>query len=111
MIAMPGDRRDEDIRVFGAIAGQTFDEVIIREDSDTRDRARGEVAAILQEALLDAGLAPERVTIETDEASAMRLTLDRARPGKLAVLLVDDPALAWKEGTAHSHDGARAAVA
>jgi cyanophycin synthetase len=110
MIAMPGDRRDEDIRAFGAIAARTFDEVIIREDSDTRDRARGEVAAILQGALLDAGLAPERVTIETDEARAMRLTLDRARPGELAVLLVDDPALAWQEVTAYSRDGARAQV-
>jgi len=33
MIAIPGDRRDEDIRAFGRIAGGAFDGVIVREDT------------------------------------------------------------------------------
>ena len=39
MIAMPGDRRDEDIAAFGALAGHLFDEVIVREDRRPRRRA------------------------------------------------------------------------
>jgi cyanophycin synthetase len=97
VIAMPGDRRDEDIRAFAQVAARTFDEVIVREDAHTRGRARGEVASLMRDALVESGLAPERVAIETDELAAIRATLDRLEPDQLAVLLVDRPGLAWAE--------------
>ncbi|MGH9173424.1 MAG: Mur ligase family protein, partial [Vicinamibacterales bacterium] len=43
MIAMPGDRRNEDIHRFGAIAAGMFDDIVIREDANPRGRERGEV--------------------------------------------------------------------
>ena len=36
VIAAAGDRRDEDIRELGRIAGRTFDEIIIRQDKNLR---------------------------------------------------------------------------
>ena len=48
-------------------------------------------------ALLENYVAGRRVAIETDEVKAVRATLDRLRPGELAVLLVDRPGLAWAE--------------
>ena len=69
----------------------------MREDAHTRGRARGEVASLLRDTLVVSGLAPERVTIETDELTAIRSTLDRLEPDQLAVLLVDRPGLAWAE--------------
>src|SRR3954454_8308108 len=44
VIAMPGDRQDEDIAAFGKLAATFFDELIIREDTNRRGRDRGEVA-------------------------------------------------------------------
>ena len=60
VITVPGDRRDEDARAFGLLAGQIFDEVVIREDENPRGRARGEMAALLRQAVLDAGLPANR---------------------------------------------------
>ena len=41
MIGIPGDRRDEDQREYGAIAAGAFDEIIVREDKNLRGRAAG----------------------------------------------------------------------
>jgi cyanophycin synthetase len=40
VIQMAGDRRDEDIAAFGQLAGQTFDELVIREPLPKFQRAR-----------------------------------------------------------------------
>ncbi len=104
MIAIPGDRRDEDIHAFGLIAGRAFDEVIVREDRNTRGRTRGEVAGLLRAALLEAGLDPARISVETEEHHAFRQALERTRPEQLTVLLVDHPATTWAELTAYLED-------
>ncbi len=44
VIGIPGDRRDDDQREYGAIAAGAFDEVIVREDKNLRGRAPGETA-------------------------------------------------------------------
>ena len=44
VIGMPGDRRDEDMREYGAYAAGAFDEIIIREDRNLRGRAPGVAA-------------------------------------------------------------------
>ena len=93
-IAIPGDRRDEDITAFARIAGRTFDEIILSE-SERRGRAPGEVAALMHAALLDTGVDPARVTIEIDPLDALGATLDRVRPDRLGVVLVDDPTTAY----------------
>ena len=45
VLGIPGDRRDEDQREYGALAAGAFDEVIVREDKNLRGRAPGETAA------------------------------------------------------------------
>ena len=44
VIGIPGDRRDEDQREYGAIAAWAFDEIIVREDKNLRGRSPGESA-------------------------------------------------------------------
>ena len=44
VLGIPGDRRDEDQREYGAIAAGAFDEIIVREDKNLRGRAPGETA-------------------------------------------------------------------
>ena len=46
VVATAGDRRDEDMRELGRVAARYFDEVIVREDVNTRGRERGETAAL-----------------------------------------------------------------
>ena len=41
VVATAGDRRDEDMRELGRVAARYFDEVIVREDRNTRGRKRG----------------------------------------------------------------------
>ncbi len=56
MIAMPGDRRNEDIATFGQIAAGSFDKFVIREDKNTRGRRPGEISGLLRQALIDNGI-------------------------------------------------------
>lgn len=88
VIAIAGDRRDEDIREFGVLAGQIFDHLVIREHDDRRGRREGEVASLLREAALEGGAAPERITVILEEVAAVNAAIDLARPGDLVVAMV-----------------------
>jgi cyanophycin synthetase len=108
VISMPGDRKDEDIRAFGRLAGQTFDELILREDSNTRGRPRGAIAAMLNEAAIEGGLAPEKISIVLDEFDAVRDAVNRIAKDEFLVLMIDKPAKVWDE--LMTLTGARAVV-
>jgi cyanophycin synthetase len=97
VISMPGDRQDGDMKAFGAIAGSLFDELIIREDVNRRGRANGEIAGLLKEAAVDAGLPDEKITIILDELGAIREAVRRSAKDDLIVLMVDKPAASWDE--------------
>jgi cyanophycin synthetase len=88
VIAIAGDRRDEDIREFGELAGQVFDRIVIREHDDPRGRRKGEVAGLLRDAVIGAGLPPDRVTTVLDEIEAVNSAIDLAWPGDLVVAMV-----------------------
>lgn len=96
MIAMPGDRSDEDIRAFGNLAGKNFPNIVIREDRNRRGRAEGEVAALLEAAIRET--APETATVEIvlDEIDAAMKTVERSAREDLVVLLVDQPKAVWE---------------
>lgn len=51
IIAGTGDRRDEDIRELGRIAGSTFDEIIIRQDKHLRGRTEENIINLLKEGI------------------------------------------------------------
>jgi cyanophycin synthetase len=108
VISMPGDRKDEDIRSFGRLAGQVFDELVLREDSKTRGRPRGTIAAILNEAAIEGGLAPEKISIVLDEFDAVRDAVNRVDRDEFLVLMIDKPAKVWDE--LMNLTGARAVV-
>jgi cyanophycin synthetase len=105
MIAMPGDRGDDDIRAFGRLAGITFDEIVIREDANPRGRKRGEVANLLAAAVGETGFPAEKVTIVHDEFDAAEATIARGERNDLVILLVDRPALVWEKVTSKNATG------
>lgn len=88
VVAIAGDRRDEDIREFGELAGRTFDHLVIREHDSLRGRRPGEVAQMLQEAATTGGLSITRTTIVLNEIEAIHKAIDMASPGDLVVAMV-----------------------
>jgi cyanophycin synthetase len=100
VVATAGDRRDEDMRQLGRVAAKHFDDVIIREDKNTRGRKRGETAALILEGVHEAmatGARAGSAEIVTDEMDATRKALDRSRPGDLIVLCVDHATEVFRE--------------
>jgi cyanophycin synthetase len=96
-VSTPGDRRDEDIREMGRIAGQTFDHVVFRERPDTRGRAAHEVMALLSEGARQAGMPEEAFECVPAEEDATQRCLELAAPGDFVVLMPTDVEAAWRQ--------------
>jgi cyanophycin synthetase len=97
MISMPGDRQDNDIRAFGALAARIFDSLVIREDVNRRGRADGEIAELLRSVAVENGLPDNDVHIVLEEIAAVNQAIELAERDDLVVLMVDKPAAAWRE--------------
>jgi cyanophycin synthetase len=88
VVAAPGDRRDEDIRAVGRMSAG-LDRVIVKEDTDRRGRAEGEVAELIVEGLREGGLSRERVEVIAAEDEAVTRALDDIQSDDLVVILAD----------------------
>jgi cyanophycin synthetase len=97
VVAAPGDRRDQDIRHVGAIAGTTFDLLVLKEDNDRRGRKEGSIAALLHDAAREAGMGPDHMITVVDELEAVRHALSLAEPDDLVVICADEITAVWKE--------------
>lgn len=88
ILTVPGDRRDEDIREMGEIAGGAFDRVVIRAGHYLRGRDAAEVAKLLEEGINRNETKPQ-VRIIPDGRDAFRHAIKYARKGELIVTLAD----------------------
>jgi cyanophycin synthetase len=86
VVGGPGDRRDEDFISLGKLAGQIFDEVIVKEDDDTRGRPRGDAAKWIVHGLEEVPTAASYRTI-LNETEAVNTALDAAPDDSLVVIL------------------------
>jgi cyanophycin synthetase len=118
VMATAGDRRDEDIVELGRIAAHHFDTIIVREDENTRGRARGDTAALIEQGVragMDAGARCTGLETVLDELEATRYALDMGHAGDVVVVCVDHANDVWKElqrrqhGAASTSDGAAVA--
>ncbi len=104
VLGIPGDRRDEDQREYGAVAAGAFDEIIVREDKNLRGRAPGETASNVIEGVRAAKTTGKSRTTRADkvleEMTAVRTALRRAIPGDLVVCCVDDAIGVYREAMA-----------
>ena len=88
ILTVPGDRRDDDIREMGEIAGGAFDRVVIRAGHYLRGRSATEVAKLLEEGV-NRNSAKPQVRIIPDGREAFRHSIKYARKGELIVTLAD----------------------
>ena len=108
VIGVPGDRRDDDMRGYGALAATAFDEIIVREDRNLRGRSPGETAAHVLDGIRAARADGARATKSEKilkEMTAVRAALRRANPGDLLVMCVDDAIGVYKETMATAGQG------
>ncbi|MEN9275722.1 MAG: cyanophycin synthetase [Gloeomargarita sp. GMQP_bins_5] len=85
VIGAPGDRRDEDLREIGRVAAHLFDQLIVKEDDDTRGRRRGEAADWIARGVQERRDNPVMQVI-LDETEAIQTALRQARSGDLVVI-------------------------
>lgn len=83
-----GDRRDEDIREFGQVAGEAFDRIVIRRGHYLRGRDEQEMYQLLQEGIARSGKEPA-VRIIPNERDAIYHAIKYARKKELVVTLAD----------------------
>jgi UDP-N-acetylmuramyl tripeptide synthase len=95
LLGQAGNRGDDAIRdLAGTAAAARPDQVLIKElPGMLRGRALGAVPALIEAALLAAGLPAERLAHEPDEAAAALALLAWARPGDVLVLPVHTAAV------------------
>ncbi|MCY1127174.1 cyanophycin synthetase [Frigidibacter sp. RF13] len=95
--AMPGDRRDEDIRAAARELAGHFDHYFLKPDDDRRGRGEMEVPGMLREELLKAGVEDDRISLMPSEMQAIDTALAAAQAGDLLVVLADELARSWKQ--------------
>jgi cyanophycin synthetase len=98
VLSAPGDRRDEDIHAIGAVAAAgNFDVYICRRDDSVRGRGADEVPSMLVDALRNAGIENDRITMIIDEQQAIDAALKMGRTGDLVLIFADALARGWKQ--------------
>lgn len=85
---VPGDRRDEDIREMGEIAGNNFDRIVIRAGNYLRGREAADIAALIQEGIARSDGEPQ-VRVIPDSRDAIHHAIKNGRKGELVVTLAD----------------------
>ncbi|PLZ39414.1 cyanophycin synthetase [Fischerella thermalis WC538] len=86
VIGGPGDRRDQDFVALGKLSAEIFDYVIVKEDDDTRGRARGSAAELIIQGIKQVNPNYEFEAI-LDETQAINKALDVAPENSLVVIL------------------------
>ena len=88
VMTTPGDRRDEDIREMGEIAGNNFDRIVIRAGNYLRGREAVDIAALIQEGIARSKGEPQ-VRVIPDSRDAIHHAIKNGRKGELVVTLAD----------------------
>jgi cyanophycin synthetase len=88
IISGVGDRRDEDTIEIGAVAAETFDELIIRQDKNLRGRTSEELIALLMTGIRS--VAPDKpVQVIPSEKEAVSQAIRQAAKDSLIILCSD----------------------
>ncbi len=88
IISGVGDRRDEDIRECGKIAGRMFDHIIIRNEKHLRGRTEEEINGLVISGIHDSGKNPS-FEIIPKETEALKHAMSLAEEGTFITALSD----------------------
>lgn len=97
VVAVPGNRRDEDVYEATKILAGHFDHYICKADDNRRSRGHDEIPKMLQEGFLKRDVDADAITIIPSEVDAIDHALNMAKEGDLLVVFGDDSARCWKQ--------------
>ncbi|GAB1541913.1 cyanophycin synthetase [Scytonema sp. NUACC21] len=86
VVGGPGDRRDEDFVMLGKLAANIFNNIIVKEDDDTRGRQRGSAADLIVRGIKEVNPNCQYEVI-LSETEAINKALDTAPDNSLVVIL------------------------
>ncbi len=89
VVGLPGDRRTDDIQKSAQVVAGFSHRVVIREDADLRDRAPGEVAGLIRDAILAVDFPESAIDVVLDEGQSVREAIRSALPGSLVLVLYE----------------------
>lgn len=89
IIAATGNRREKDIQKLGFLAGQIFDEIIIRHNKDKRGRTNNEMTRLLKEGINQSSYSAD-VKVISNEFEAIKYSMQNAVPNSIIFCSVDD---------------------
>ncbi|MEM7360553.1 MAG: cyanophycin synthetase [Pseudomonadota bacterium] len=104
VIAIPGDRRDEDVADAARIVAKGFDTFICKADDNRRGRGHDEIPQMLKATLLEEGVDESAIQIIPSEEEAVDKGLEDCEPGDLLVILGDEITRCWKQ-IVHFNEG------
>ncbi|MGF1523066.1 MAG: cyanophycin synthetase [Leptolyngbyaceae cyanobacterium] len=85
VVGGPGDRRDEDLIGLGQLAATFFDQIIVKEDDDSRGRPAGDAAALVAQGVAMAESSVPH-SVQLDEIEAIEWALEHAPEDALVVI-------------------------
>ncbi|WP_299824611.1 cyanophycin synthetase [uncultured Pontibacter sp.] len=89
VVAGVGDRRPEDFYEIGRVAGEVFDEIILRLDSDLRGKTAEEITGPIMQGIED--VAPGKtVKLIPEEMRAIAYALEHAEPHSFIAIFTED---------------------
>lgn len=97
VIAMPGDRRDEDVAEAATITAKGFDQFICKADDDRRRRGHDEIPQMLKQVYLDNGIDEADIQVIPSEHDAVEKALADCEKGDLLIILGDNITRCWKQ--------------
>ncbi len=97
VVAVPGNRRDEDVFEATEILAGHFDHYICKADDNRRNRGHDEIPKMLQEGFVKQGVDQAAITLIPDEQDAVEHVLNMAEDGDLVVIFGDDSVRCWKQ--------------
>ncbi len=88
VVAGVGDRRDEDTLSLGRVAAKTFDEIVIRQDKNLREKTAGEIIDLLKKGIYEVDPA-KKVKVIPKETEAIDYVIRNARKDSFITICSD----------------------
>lgn len=90
VIGVPGDRQDDAVMKVGALCGQHFHKLIIKEDADLRGRKPGEIAELLRRSAQKSGNPKLELEVCLKEEDALAKAIASAQPGDFIAVFYEE---------------------
>lgn len=91
VIYAQGNRCDEEILKLGAVAAETYDDIILYEENTDNGRKKGEVSSLLKKGAIENNFLAEKIHISVNQSEAWLSGLSMGNENSIVVILTSTP--------------------